>query len=81
MAKDMIEDFVTDFDKYVEVINNPPTDVVEQLKKSTGQNTFPFIFFDGEFIGGFDQLKKPKTIVRIISVLETKYNITDSGDI
>ena len=81
MAKDLIKDFVggTDeaFSKYVEVSHNPPQDVVDKLKEDTGHTTYPFIYFDGSFVGGFDQLKKPKMTIKILSTLQSKYGIDD----
>ena len=81
MAKDLIKDYVggTDeaFSKYVEVIHNPPQDVVDKLKGETNHTTYPFIYFDGKFIGGFDQFKKPKMTVHVLNTLQSKYGITD----
>lgn len=33
-------------------------DKLEELKKQTGQQTVPMIFFDDDLIGGYDQLNQ-----------------------
>ena len=30
---------------------------IEEVKKSTNHKTFPFIFMNGEFIGGYDEMR------------------------
>lgn len=30
---------------------------IDTIKKSTMHTTFPFIFLDGEFIGGYDEMR------------------------
>ena len=83
MAKDLITDYVgkSKFNQLVEVVHNPPQEVVEQLKEETGHKTYPFIFFDGSFLGGFDQLKRPKNTVKILSTLHSKYGVDEDEDI
>jgi glutaredoxin len=76
MAKDLIKDYVEDqFDDMVEVINNPSKEIVDELKEQTGHTTYPFIFFDGEFIGGFTELQRPKNTVKILATLHSKYGL------
>lgn len=33
----------------------------KELFEQTGQNTVPYVFIDGEFVGGFDDLKQLET--------------------
>lgn len=84
LAKQMIKDLVQggdkDIDHYLLCIEDPPPDVVNRLKSETGHTTYPFIFFDGQFIGGYSELKAPKNLVSIINILEKKYGIKSDDD-
>ncbi len=44
--------------KYVEHNIEEDEDKRQELIKETGQSTVPYVFIDGELIGGFDDLKK-----------------------
>ena len=44
--------------KYEEHILDNNDDKRQELKNETGQGTVPYVFIDGELIGGFDDLKK-----------------------
>lgn len=33
------------------------SDIIQELRKEKGHTTFPAIFYEGKFIGGYDQLK------------------------
>jgi glutaredoxin len=84
LAKDLIKTIVGDTDeefrRYVDVVNNPPQSLVDKLKEDTKHNTYPFIFFDGKFIGGFNQLTNPQTIIKVTTIFHTKYLVDDEDD-
>ncbi len=44
--------------KYQETILDDNEERRKELKAETGQGTVPYVFIDGELIGGFDDLKK-----------------------
>lgn len=72
MAKEWLEEFFgTDTRYYVEY-KNPPQHVVDKLKESTGQKTYPFIYCGDTFIGGYTELND---YFKISQLLENKYNI------
>ena len=43
--------------KYEEVVLDDDEAQRLELKEKTGQGTVPYVFIDGELIGGFDDLK------------------------
>lgn len=56
---------------------NPPKEVVEQLKESTGQKTYPFIYCGSTFVGGYDELND---IFKTGEILYNEYNIVVDDD-
>lgn len=44
--------------KYVEHLIDNDQEKKQELTKQTGQSTVPYVFIDGDLIGGFDDLKK-----------------------
>lgn len=55
MAKNLLSEKQIKFES-IEIGNNQ--DLFTKLSNQTGQNTVPFIFIDGRFIGGYQDLKK-----------------------
>jgi len=55
----------------VSIINNPPHDVIDDLKRKHGHNTYPFIFVGNKFIGGYSDMIKNDVVV--ISELEKQF--------
>lgn len=72
MAKQWIEEFFGDGTREYVEFRNPPKVVVEQLKKSTGQNTYPFIYCGDTFIGGYSELNN---YFKITKLLDEQFNI------
>ena len=55
-AKMWIEEFFSDNTRYYIEFKNPPQHVVDELKETTGQKTYPFIYCGKTFIGGYSEL-------------------------
>lgn len=59
---------------YLEVIHNPTNEVVTALKEQHDHHTYPFIFFEGEFIGGYsDMIQKENAICDRLAEIFGKY--------
>jgi glutaredoxin-related protein len=72
-CKDIITDMLGHDDaREFQIINDPAPDVVDGLKETHDHYTYPFIFFDGKFVGGFTELVVDS--MRITDVLIVKYN-------
>lgn len=54
-AKKLLDSKGYKYDEYI-LDNNEEKRL--ELKAKTGQGTVPYVFIDGELIGGFDDLKK-----------------------
>lgn len=52
MAKEFLDERCI---RYLEIILDQESDI-ESMKRETGARTFPFIFEEGEFIGGLKEL-------------------------
>lgn len=76
-AKQWLDDlFGIDTRYYVEFCN-PPGHVVEQLKESTGQKTYPFIFCGNTFVGGYTELDD---YFKTTKLIENEYGIKVDND-
>lgn len=53
MAKEFLDEREMSYD---EISTDGELFMIEKLKRETGQNTFPFIFVHGDFIGGLRDL-------------------------
>ena len=56
--------------QYIE-FNNPPQQIVDNLKETTCQGTYPFIYCGDTFIGGYKELLDDN---RITTVLRKEYD-------
>jgi glutaredoxin 3 len=54
MAKDLLTEKGIKFES-VELLNNH--DLIAKLMNQTGQKTVPYVYVDGKFIGGYQNLK------------------------
>lgn len=45
------------------VIKDPPQDVIDELKRTYNQHTYPFIFVGNKFVGGFPDIHKNYSMV------------------
>jgi glutaredoxin len=64
-AKNWINTFFNDGRYYIE-FKNPPQQVVNTLKETTGQTTYPFIFCGNTFVGGYDKLANYDNVSTIL---------------
>ena len=71
LAKEIIMDLVNDDKDEVEIVVDPPQDVVQKLKTENDHHTYPFIFYKDKFLGGYAELKE--YLLVIMDELETKY--------
>lgn len=55
-------------------VKNPDKNTVEELVKKYDHHTYPFIFFENTFIGGYEDLNA--NVLHITNVLEEKYGKT-----
>lgn len=69
MAKQLISDYIDTECGYIE-FSNPPTQVVEKLKETTGQMTYPFIYCGDTFIGGYQELSDH---YRTLNILKSEF--------
>ena len=57
--------------QYIE-FKNPPQHIVNELKETTGQKTYPFIYCGKTFIGGYSELSDYN---KTTQVLQSEYDI------
>lgn len=53
--------------QYIE-FKDPPQNVVDKLKESTGQTTYPFIYCGDTFIGGYNELNDYHRTTEILKI-------------